>query len=43
MLEVAEVGNKVDKKTYKDAVPDLRLHLVNAEYDLREYDFPVIV
>ena len=43
MLEVAEVGNKIDKKTYKDAVPDLRLHLVNAEYDLREHDFPVIV
>lgn len=43
MLEVAEVGNKVDKQTYKTEVPELRLGLVNAQYDLRDADFPVII
>lgn len=43
MLEVAEVGNKIDKKEYKAAVPDLRAQLVHAQYELREKDFPVII
>lgn len=43
MLEVAEVGNKISKSDYQEAVPELRLNLVNAQYDLREADFPVIV
>ena len=43
MLRVAEVGNKIDKAEYKAAVPQLRLDLVNAQYDLREADFPVII
>lgn len=43
MLKVAEVGNAIDKQTYKAAVPDLRLGLVNAQYDLRNADFPVII
>lgn len=43
MLEVAEVGNKISKAEYKAAVPTLRLDLVNAQYDLREADFPVII
>ncbi len=43
MLEVAEVGNKISKADYKAAVPDLRLDLVNAQYDLRDADFPVVI
>jgi polyphosphate:AMP phosphotransferase len=43
VLEVAEVGNKIDKANYKAEVPNLRVGLVNAQYDLREADFPVII
>lgn len=43
MLEVCEVGNKVSKEDYKAAIPDLRVGLINAQYDLREADFPVII
>ena len=43
MLAAAEVGNRLSKQEYKDAVPDLRVGLVNAQYDLRNADFPVIV
>ena len=43
MLEVSEVGNKVGKKEFAAAIPDLRVGLINAQYDLREADFPVII
>ncbi len=43
MLEVAEVGNKISKAEYKAEVPDLRVGLVNAQYDLRDANFPVII
>jgi polyphosphate:AMP phosphotransferase len=43
MLEVSEVGNKVSKEHYKAAVPDIRVGLVNAQYDLRNADFPVMI
>ncbi len=43
MLEVAEVGNTISKADYKKAVPDLRVGLINAQYDLRNADFPVII
>ena len=43
MLEVSEVGNKVSKEDYKAAIPDLRVGLINAQYDLRGADFPVII
>ncbi|MEZ5184236.1 MAG: polyphosphate:AMP phosphotransferase [Candidatus Nanopelagicales bacterium] len=43
MLEVSEVGNRVSKDQYKAEVPDLRVGLVNAQYDLRNADFPVII
>ncbi len=43
MLEVSEVGNKVSKEDYKAAIPDLRVGLINAQYDLRDADFPVII
>ncbi len=43
MLEVSEVGNRVQKEPYKAAVPELRVGLVNAQYDLRNADFPVVI
>ena len=43
MLEVCEVGNKVSKEDYKAAIPALRVGLINAQYDLRNADFPVII
>ncbi len=43
MLEVCEVGNRVSKEDYKAAVPDLRVALINAQYDLRNADFPVVI
>lgn len=43
MLEVCEVGNKVNQDDYKAAIPALRLGLINAQYDLRDADFPVII
>jgi polyphosphate:AMP phosphotransferase len=43
MLEVSEVGNKVGKEEYEAAIPELRVGLINAQYDLRGSDFPVII
>ncbi len=43
MLEVAEVGNKVGKAEFKEAVPQLRVDMINAQYDLRDADFPVVI
>ena len=43
MLEVCEVGNKIDKEEFKAAIPDLRVGLINAQYDLRDTNFPVII
>ena len=43
MLEVSEVGNKVGKEEYDAAIPDLRVGLINAQYELRDADFPVII
>ncbi len=43
MLEVCEVGNKISKEEYKAAIPDLRVGLINAQYDLRDADFPVVI
>ena len=43
MLEVCEVGNSVSKEEYEAAIPELRVGLINAQYDLRSADFPVII
>lgn len=43
MLAAAEVGNRLSKDEYRAIVPDLRVGLVNAQYDLRNADFPLIV
>ncbi|MCF8178667.1 MAG: polyphosphate:AMP phosphotransferase [Sulfuritalea sp.] len=44
MFESAEIGHKIDKETYKKAVPQLRAALLDAQYDLRENGkIPVVV
>ncbi len=43
MFETAELGHTLDKRSYEARVPNLRVALVNAQYDLREADFPVVI
>jgi len=43
MFEAIEVGRKISKSAYQAQLPDLRVALVNAQYDLRQADFPVII
>ena len=43
MLRDAAAGNTVSKDHFKDALPDLRLNLLNAQFDLAEAGFPVVV
>ena len=44
MFESAELGHKIDKETYKKAVPELRAALLDAQYELKEQGkIPVIV
>ncbi len=44
MFESAELGHKIDKKTYKKEVPELRKSLLDAQFDLAENSsFPVII
>ena len=35
MLEASEVGNTMSKEEFKAVEPQLRVDLVNAQYDLR--------
>ncbi len=43
MFEALEIGNTLSKDAYKAQIPDLRVNLINAQYDLREADFPVVI
>ncbi len=43
MLEASEVGNKLSKEEFKELVPQLRVDLVNAQYDLKSADFGVLL
>ena len=43
MLEVSEVGNKIGKDEFEAAIPDLRVGLINAQYDLLKANFPVVI
>ncbi len=43
MFEIAETGASIDKAEYDARVPELRVDLVNAQYDLRSAHFPVII
>ncbi len=43
MFEAAELGSTVAKEVFEARLPGLRVELVNAQYDLRHADFPVVV
>ena len=43
MLEASEVGNKLSKEEFKAVEPQLRVDLVNAQYDLKSADFGVLI
>src|SRR5947209_6027992 len=43
MFENAELGNKVDKETYRQEEPELRAALLQAQRELAEADFSVVV
>jgi AMP-polyphosphate phosphotransferase len=43
MFESAEVGNKVDKKTYKEEAARLRADLLAAQKELAESNFSVVI
>jgi polyphosphate:AMP phosphotransferase len=43
VLDEAAAGNRIDKPTFEAAVPDLRVRLLNAQFDLSSADFPVVV
>jgi polyphosphate:AMP phosphotransferase len=43
VLATAAVGNRVDKEAFKTAEPELRRRLVDAQYRLKDADFPVVI
>ncbi len=43
MFEVAELGHKISKEEYSKQVPKLRSALLDAQEDLKEANFPVII
>lgn len=44
MFEAAELGHRVDKKTYRAALPELRAALLDAQFELLESRrFPVVI
>ncbi len=43
MLEIAEVGAKVSRREYEEALPALRVDLLQAQRAVREADFPVVI
>ena len=43
MLDEAVRGERVDKSTYEAALPQLRVDLLNAQYDLRSAPFAAVV
>ena len=40
VFEAAEIGSCIEKQEYEAELPGLRTSLINAQYDLREADFP---
>lgn len=43
LFAASEVGNKIEKQEYEDAVAELRVELLNLQFDLQDADFSVIV
>ena len=42
MFQAVELGNKVDKASYKEAVPQLRVDLLNLQFDLETAQLSLI-
>ena len=43
MFEAAELGSKISKDEFDRELPQLRVDLINAQYDIREANFSVLV
>lgn len=43
MFEVAELGNRIGKREFKEREPELRIGLLQAQQALRRADFPVLI
>jgi polyphosphate:AMP phosphotransferase len=43
VLKTAEIGNRIAKAEYDGQVGPLRTALLNAQFDLRDADFPVVI
>ena len=43
MFEAAEIGARIDRREFETSLLDLRVALVNAQYDLRKVNFPVLI
>jgi polyphosphate kinase 2 (PPK2 family) len=44
MFESAEIGHTIDKKTWRKLVPDLRVALLDAQFELKEAaKIPVVI
>jgi len=43
MFEAAELGSKIPKQEYEDQVPELRSRLLEAQFELRQANFPVLL
>ena len=43
MFELAELGNKVSKAEYRERQPQMRVDLLNAQFELREADFSTLI
>ena len=43
MFEAVELGRKVDRETWDRVTPGLRVDLLNAQFELRSADFPVLI
>jgi polyphosphate:AMP phosphotransferase len=43
VFEAAELGSRISKDEFDRELPQLRVDLVNAQYDIRDAEFPVLV
>ena len=43
LFAAAELGAELDKASFKEQQPELRIGLVNAQTDLKQADFPVLI
>ena len=43
MFEAVEIGHRLSKAAHQKQIPDLRVGLINAQYDLQQADFAVVI